>query len=103
MTAAPHDLMLACLVAGLVIVVASCLLALRLRDPYARLHTITPVTSAASPLILVALVLHNGWGLTTGLDIFIAALPAISGPALAVATGRLLAQREGRVSRESPQ
>ncbi len=51
----------------------------------------------------MALILHNGWGLTTGLDILIAVLPAISGPALAVATGRLLAQREGRVAQESPQ
>ena len=103
MSAILHDLMLACLVAGLGIVVASCLLALRLRHPYARLHAITPVTSAGSPLIFVALGLHNGWGLTMGLDILIAALLAITGPALEVATGRLLAQREGRVGRESPQ
>jgi len=67
-----------------------------------RLHAITPVTSAGGPLIFVALGLHNGWGLTMGLDILIAALLAITGPALAVATGRLLAQRDGRVGRESP-
>jgi multicomponent Na+:H+ antiporter subunit G len=100
MNPAVHGLMLACLIAGLAVTVASCLLALRLRTGYGRLHAITPVTSVGSPLVFVALGLHNGWGLTTGLEILIAGLLAVTGPALEVATGRLLAQQEGRLSAE---
>jgi len=45
----------------------------------------------------------NGWGLTTGLILLIVFLLAFSGPAIAAATARVLAQREAIAPADSPQ
>lgn len=89
--------------AGVLIVVGSCLGALTVRGVFARLHFISPVTSLGGPLIGAALVIRNGWGLTAGADLLIVGLLALTGPALAAATARLAAQRQGFTKEESPQ
>jgi len=88
---------------GVAIIVASSCAALWLRGVFVRLHYLSPVTSVGAPLIGIALGLENGWGLTTGLILFVVLLLAISGPVVEVATARVMAQREGIVIEESPQ
>jgi multicomponent Na+:H+ antiporter subunit G len=97
------DLAWAFLGAGLFVVVASCGGVLMMTGVLARLHFISPVTSVAGPLIGVALVLRNGWGLTAGADLLSVGLLALTGPALAAATGRLAAQQQGLTRNESPE
>lgn len=89
--------------AGLLVVVASCVGAVLARGVLARLHFLSPVTSLAGPLIGAALVLSNGWGLTAGADLLSVGLLTLTGPALATATGRLAAQQQGLVRKESPE
>lgn len=103
MNPALHIVMLACYVAGLTVVVLAPLAALTFRRFFSRLHFITPITSVGAPLIVAALGIQNGWGLATGLEILIVGLLALTGPVLEAATGRLAAQREGLIERESPQ
>lgn len=91
------------LYSGVAIGVLSCVGALAVRDLYTRLHFLTPVTSLAAPLIGLALAIENGWGLTTAEILFVVFLLAITGPQLEAATGRVAAQREGLVPKESPE
>jgi multicomponent Na+:H+ antiporter subunit G len=84
-------------------VVLSCLSALTLRRVYNRLHFLTPATSLGAPLIGLAVAVYNGWGLTTAEVLFIVFLLAVTGPVLEAATGRVAAQREGLLKRESPE
>lgn len=91
------------LFAGVTIVAASAWAALWLRGLFVRLHFLSPVTSLGGPLIGIALAIENGWGLTTGLILFTVFLVALSGPAVAVATARVMAEREAIVGEESPQ
>jgi multicomponent Na+:H+ antiporter subunit G len=100
---AVRAVMFTCYAAGLAVVVLAPLSALTMRQLFSRLHFITPMTSLGAPLIAVALGIQNGWGLTTGLILLIVFLLAITGPVLEAATGRLAAQREGLIKRESPQ
>lgn len=76
------------LAAGAAVIVASCLSALAFRSVEERLHALSPVTSLGAPLVGLALAVYNGWGLTTAQILFIVALLAGSGPALAAATAR---------------
>jgi monovalent cation/proton antiporter MnhG/PhaG subunit len=103
MSAWLHDLMLALYAAGLAVVVLAPLAALRVRHVYNRLHFVTPMTSLGAPLIGLALAIQNGWGLTTAQELLIVGVLAVTGPVLAAATGRLAAQRDGLIKRESPQ
>jgi multicomponent Na+:H+ antiporter subunit G len=99
-----HDLALAFVGLGSAIAVAASLGALAAgRDTYLRLHYVTPVTSLAGPLIGVGLAIENGWGLTTWEILLIVAIPFVSGPIAAAATGRLFAQSDGTVQSESPE
>jgi multicomponent Na+:H+ antiporter subunit G len=100
MTGASHLAALCLQTAGTVVVIASALAALRMRRTYNRLHFITPATSLGAPLICVALVVENGWGLTAALDVLIVFLLALTAPVLEAATGRVAAQREGLVEEE---
>jgi len=88
---------------GVAVAVLACLGALAVGDFYTRLHFITPVTSLAAPLIGLALAIDNGWGLTTAQILFVVFLLAVTGPQLEAATGRVAAQREGIVPKESPE
>jgi multicomponent Na+:H+ antiporter subunit G len=92
------------LFAGVGVVVLSSLSAVWLRGVFVRLHFLTPVTSVGGPLIGLGLAVENGWGITTGIVLLVVALLALTGPVVEVATGRVMAQREGLVSPlEEPQ
>lgn len=86
--------------AGCVVLVVACAAALLTRSVYVRLHFLTPVTSLAGPMIGIGLAIDQGVSLTSGLDLLIVGLLAATGPVLESATGRVAAQREGRVSSE---
>lgn len=90
------------LAAAVAITVLSVFGAVVLRTTYGKLHYVTPVTSAAAPLFLIAIVVDTGWGITAGLDILIVGLLAVSGPVLQASIGRLEAQRRGRLQPEEP-
>lgn len=89
-----HVLIAILLVAGCAVVVISCCAMLALRTIYDRLHLLAPVTSLGGPLIGAALVVQNGWGLTSGQVIMIVVLLALSGPAAGVATARAAHERD---------
>lgn len=88
---------------GVAIVVVSSLAAVWLPNVFVRLHYLSPVTSLGGPFIGLALAIHNGWGLTTALILFIVFVVGFTGPVMNIAIGRLLAQREGVVPQESPE
>jgi multisubunit Na+/H+ antiporter MnhG subunit len=85
------------LAAGSLVVVASSIAAVLVRDFYRRLHWLTPVTSIGGPLIGLALAVTNGWSLTTAVVLLTVALLGITGPVLTAAVGRVAAQRDGIV------
>ncbi|HEX7105769.1 MAG TPA: monovalent cation/H(+) antiporter subunit G [Acidothermaceae bacterium] len=88
---------------GVAVIVASSWAALWLRGVLVRLHYLSPVTTIGAPLIGVSLLLANGWGLSTGLILLTVSLLAGTGPAIAVAMARVMAQREGITPSESPE
>lgn len=92
-----------CFYAGVAVVLLAVLGCLRVRRPEDRLHFLTPTTSLGTPLVGLGLVLQNGWSLTSAEIVLICVLVAITGPVLASATMRLASQREGSVSKESPE
>lgn len=92
-----------CFYAGVAVVVVAALASLRVRRPEDRIHFLTPTTSLGTPLVGLGLALQNGWSLTTAQIVLISVLVMITGPVLAAATVRLAAQREGSISRESPE
>lgn len=89
-----HVLVVVLLFGGCSVVVISSCAMLALRTVYDRLHLLAPVTSLGGPLIGAALVLQNGWGLTSGQIILIVALLALSGPGAGVATARAAHERD---------
>jgi multicomponent Na+:H+ antiporter subunit G len=91
------------LFSGVATIVVSSWAALWLRGALVRLHYLSPVTTIGGPLIGISLLLDRGWGLATGLILLTVFLIAVSGPAIAVATARVIAQREGITPTESPE
>ncbi|EWM10751.1 monovalent cation/H(+) antiporter subunit G [Kutzneria sp. 744] len=83
--------------AGSLVVVASSIAAVLVRDFYRRLHWLTPVTSIGGPLIGLSLAVANGWSLTTAVVLLTVVLLGITGPVLTAAVGRTAAQRDGIV------
>jgi multicomponent Na+:H+ antiporter subunit G len=102
MSSVRHDIVLALLGAGTAVVVLSSVRAVLARGAYNRLHFLSPVTSLAGPLIGLALAVNGGWNLETALILVTVVLLALTGPLLEAATGRVAAQREDLVPRESP-
>jgi multisubunit Na+/H+ antiporter MnhG subunit len=88
------------LTAGVLVAVASAVGALLMRDALDRLHFLSPVTSLAAPLVWGAMAVENGWNAATAGTLLTVFLLALSGPVLGSATGRLVAQRQGRVPEE---
>lgn len=86
--------------AGCLVLAFACTGAVLVRSLYVRLHFLTPVTSLGGPLIGLGLAIDQGFSLTSGLDLLIVGLLAATGPILESATGRVAAQRDGRVSNE---
>jgi monovalent cation/proton antiporter MnhG/PhaG subunit len=85
------------LAAGCLIVVASSLAAVLVRDFYRRLHWLTPITSIGSPLIGLSVAVANGWSLTTAVVMLTVVLLGVTGPVLTAAVGRAAAQQDGIV------
>jgi multicomponent Na+:H+ antiporter subunit G len=98
-----HVAAVACFGAGVAVVVLTSVAALRVRRPEDRLHFLTPTTSLGAPLVGVGLVLQNGWSLTSAQIVLTCGLLMLTGPVLASAALRVVAQREGSVPRESPE
>lgn len=90
------------LAAGVIIAVAAAVGAVFTRDVYDRMHFLSPVTSVANPLIGLALILANGWGLTSAEIVATVVLLAVTGPVLQSATGRLAAQHDDLIDKEAP-
>ena len=73
------------LAVGCVVTVTSAITALLVRGTVRKLHHLTAITSAGAPLIGLALVLANGWSLTSGTVVLIVALLTGTGPVLSAA------------------
>ena len=80
---------------GTFIIVLSGAGAMIVRGPLARLHFLSPITSLAGPLLGVALVLQQGWGIASGLILLTIGLLAVSSPVLESATARLIGLEQG--------
>lgn len=89
--------------AGVAVAVAAALGALLPRPVRGRLHFLTPVTSIAAPLVGLGIAVDTGVHLATAMVLVTVAIVAGTGPALAAATGRVSAQRDGRIDTESPE
>jgi multisubunit Na+/H+ antiporter MnhG subunit len=100
MSNAADDVLLAL---GVGLVVLASLAALRSRSVFRRLHYLTVVTSLAGPLVAVAVLVADGFGLTALSVVLILVLLAVTGPVLSAATGRLNAQREHVIEVDSPE
>ncbi|MFC0548597.1 cation:proton antiporter [Kutzneria chonburiensis] len=85
------------LAAGCLVVVASSIGAVLVRDFYRRLHWLTPVTSVGGPLIGLSVSVANGWGLTTAVVMLTVVILGVTGPVLTAAIGRTAAQQDGIV------
>ena len=93
-----HDIALVLVGIGTAVTVAACLGAVAMRSSaFDRMHFITPITSVGCPLVAVGLSVEQGWGLTTASILIVAALLFMAGPVLEAATGRAMAQIEGRL------
>lgn len=90
------------LIAGLVAVAVGCLGLLAARDTLLRLHYLGPASSLGTPLIIAALVLHEGLGRSAVKLILIGVLLIGSGAVTVAAFGRATAQREGFIETDSP-
>lgn len=100
---ASHVVEIVLLVCGCAVTILSSLAMVwttRLAD---RLHLLAPVSSLGAPLIAAALVVANGWSLTSGLIVLIAVLLAGSGPAIGMATARARLHRAHGAGQEAPE
>lgn len=73
------------LAVGCVVTVTSAITALLVRGTVRKLHHLTAITSAGAPLVGLALVLANGWGLTSGTVVLVVVLLAGTGPVVSAA------------------
>ncbi|GAB1646717.1 monovalent cation/H(+) antiporter subunit G [Krasilnikovia sp. MM14-A1259] len=80
--------------AGVLTCVLAAAGALVVREPLDRLHFLTPVTSAGTPLIGTGLGVATGWHLATATLLLCVAVVFVAGPVLASATGRVIAGRD---------
>lgn len=96
-----HELSIALVMAGTVVVVASSIGALVSSDRYHRLHFLSPITSLGGPLVAIGLCIPHGADLTTASILFPTGLLLFVGPAMTSAIARRSAQNEGRIDRES--
>ncbi len=90
---AGHVLAVALLVCGCAALLLSALALTVLPTPYTRLHALAPATSLGVPLICLALALDAGGGRQAVKVLVIGALTAVSGPALTIVIGRVMARQ----------
>ena len=90
------------LVLGIAGVALSCLGLLTARDTYLRLHYLGPASSLGTPLIIAALVVHEGLSFSAVKLVLIGVLLIGSGAVTVAAFGRAAAQRQGLIDTDSP-
>jgi multicomponent Na+:H+ antiporter subunit G len=90
------------LAAGIAGVAVGCFGLLMARDTYLRLHYLGPASSLGTPLIIAALLLHEGLSFSAVKLILIGVLLIGSGAVTVAAFGRAAAQRHGLVDTEPP-
>jgi multicomponent Na+:H+ antiporter subunit G len=90
------------LVLGIAGVALSCLGLLTARDAYLRLHYLGPASSLGTPLIIAALVVHEGLSFSAVKLVLIGVLLIGSGAVMVAAFGRATAQRHGLIDTDSP-
>jgi multicomponent Na+:H+ antiporter subunit G len=90
------------LVLGIGAVALSCLGLLTARDTYLRLHYLGPASSLGTPLIVAAMVMHEGLSFSAVKLVLIGVLLVGSGSVTVAAFGRATAQRQGLVETDSP-
>lgn len=87
---------------GIAGVVVGCAGLLLVRDTYLRLHYLGPASSLGSPLIIAALVVHEGLSFSAVKLALIAVLLLGSGAVAVAAFGRAVVQRQGLVDTDPP-
>jgi multicomponent Na+:H+ antiporter subunit G len=87
---------------GTLLAVLACVAMLRSRSVYRRLHYLTILTSVAGPLIGAGAIVTDGPGLAGASVLLVVVVLAVTGPVLSAAIGRLNAQRDGIIRRETP-
>lgn len=101
---AGHDVALALAALGTAIVVASAIGALVAGDDeLTRVHFLAPLSSLGVPLVGAGVCVAEGWGITDGQILLVLGLFFFTGPAMSVATARLIAQQDGVLSTEGPE
>lgn len=100
-----HEVAIGFVTAGVVVAVLASIGALVSgTNQFNRLHFVTPITSLAAPLVAVGLGIENGWGLTTGEILLVVGMLFFSAPMMGAATGRLMAERAGKIdSKDTPE
>ena len=89
--------------AGVILVVLSALLPLRMRRPGDRLHLLAPMTTLGAPLVAIGLSLHLGWVPASAEVCVTCLLLAITGPVISTSAARVAAIREGTLPEEEPE
>jgi multicomponent Na+:H+ antiporter subunit G len=89
------------LVLGIAGVAVGCLGLLTARDTYLRLHYLGPASSLGTPLIVAALVVHQGWSFSAVKLVLIGVLLIGSGAVTVAAFGRAAAQHQGLVDTDA--
>lgn len=90
------------LAAGISAVAVGCLGLVLTRETYLRLHYLGPASSLGAPLIIAALVMHEGWGRLAVKLVLIAVLLVGSGAVTVATFGQAAVQREGLIEEDSP-
>ncbi|WEO99521.1 monovalent cation/H(+) antiporter subunit G [Streptomyces sp. FXJ1.172] len=98
-----HVCALVLLVAGTGVLLLSALSLTALARPFARLHALTPATTAGVPLVALALAVETGPGRAAVKLLLIAVIVAFGGAVTAMAIGRATAQHEGLLREDSSQ
>lgn len=100
---ARHLAALALLGAGVAVLLLSALALLVLPGPYSRVHALTPAASLGFPLVAVAAAVQTGPGRAAVKLLFIALLLAAGGAVTTMAVGRVTAEQEGDLRKDTPE
>ena len=87
---------------GSTVIAVSMLAALMSSTVYDRLHFLTVVTTAATPLIGLGIAIDDGWSAADGVVVAIVVIVAVTGPVVGAATARTTAEREHLINEEEP-
>jgi multisubunit Na+/H+ antiporter MnhG subunit len=98
-----HDISLSLIALGCFIIAAASIGAVTVRgDMFLRLHFVTPVTSAGTPLVAIGVCVASGQPWVIAEVLLITTLLFMSGAVLEASTGRAMAQVKGIETDEQP-